>query len=294
MIAVQNVTKRFGGFAALDGLNMNVAPGSVYALIGPNGAGKTTMLRHLAGIYKQDEGDIAVLGQQIFENTAVKEKIAYIPDDVPYFFNASTREMMRFYSGIYPQFDTVRYAKLRGMFSVNEKKPIRRLSKGMQKQSAFWLALCMRPEVLILDEPLDGLDPMMRRLIRGIIMEDVAEQGTTVVLSSHNLREMEDICDHVGIVSHGRMQLERSFAELEKNMTKVRFVPGEGGAIDLPDLDVLNHSSSGKIETLIIRGDREQITAQIAAANPAFYEMMPLSLEEVFIYELGGGLDEII
>ena len=201
MIEVKHVTKTFDGFRALDGLTMSVPDGSIYGLVGPNGAGKSTILRHITGIYRQDEGEVLVAGEPVYENPAVKARIASIPDELYYFLSASTRDMMRLFRGFYPRFDQKRYEAMKDIFTtVNEKQPIRRLSKGMQKQSAFWLAMCCRPELLVLDEPVDGLDPVMRRQVWSLLMSDVAEYGTTVLVSSHNLRELEDVCDHVGIL----------------------------------------------------------------------------------------------
>ena len=194
MIEVQNVVKTFEGFRALDGLTMTVPDGSIYGLVGPNGAGKSTILRHITGIYRQDEGKVLVAGEPVYENPAVKARMASIPDELYYFLSASTRDMMRFYRGFYPRFDPKRYEALKDIFTlVDEKQPIRRLSKGMQKQSAFWLSLCCRPDLLVLDEPVDGLDPVMRRQVWSLLMSDVAEHGTTVLVSSHNLLELEDV-----------------------------------------------------------------------------------------------------
>lgn len=292
VIQVQEVEKSFDGFKALDGLNLNVPKGAVYGLVGPNGAGKSTIIRHIAGIYRQDAGRILVDGQKVYENTKLKQKIAYIPDDIYYFLQASTRDMMKFYRGIYKNFDMDRYEKLRPVFQLDEKRPMRKLSKGMQKQAAFWLAISMRPEVLILDEPVDGLDPVMRRQIWSIVLGDVAENGTTVLVSSHNLRELEDVCDHVGIIYKGKTMLERSLSELQENVVKVQLVYSEGG--QLPHgLNVLHRSRSGKIETVIIRGKSEEIEAVIASSAPLFYDLIPLTLEEIFIYELGGAEYEV-
>ena len=214
MIEARNVVKAFDGFRALDGLTMTVPRGSIYGLVGPNGAGKSTLLRHVTGIYRQDSGSVLLEGNPIYENPAAKARIASIPDELYYFLSASTRDMMRFFKGFYPRFDGARYEALKDVFTtINEKQPIRRLSKGMQKQAAFWLALCCRPDVLVLDEPVDGLDPVMRRQVWGLLMGDVAEHGTTVLVSSHNLRELEDVCDHVGILSHGKVLLERALTD---------------------------------------------------------------------------------
>ncbi|MBQ8831704.1 MAG: ABC transporter ATP-binding protein [Oscillospiraceae bacterium] len=287
MIEVKKLTKLFDGFAALNELDMTVPKGSVYGLVGPNGAGKSTVLRHITGIYKQDSGSVLIDGQPVFENNDLKSRMAFIPDDVYYFPQAGVRDMMKYYSELYPRFDHHRYEKLSEVFSFSDKTPIRRMSKGMQKQAAFWLAMCLRPEYLILDEPVDGLDPVMRRQVWSIIMGDVAENGTTVLVSSHNLRELEDVCDYVGIIHNGKTILERSLTELQDNIVKVQIVYPDDG--ELPkDLKVMNHSKSGKISTYIIKGRAADVSLLLEASSPIFYDIVPLTLEEIFIYELGG------
>ena len=290
MIQVTDLVKRFDGFAALDGLTMHVPKGAIYGLVGPNGAGKSTLLRHITGVWRQDEGTIKVDGQEVYENPAVKERICSIPDDLYYFLSASTRDMMAFYKGFYPRFDKARYEALKDVFTnVDEKQPIRRLSKGMQKQSAFWLALCCRPDVLVLDEPVDVLDPVMRRQVWSLLMGDVSEHGTTVLVSSHNLRELEDVCDHVGILSHGRVLIERSLSDLQENVVKMQIVFQQRELPQLPeDLEVLHVSQVGRIHTLIIRGNATDVTNRLAAYAPILMDALPLTLEEIFIYELGG------
>jgi ABC-2 type transport system ATP-binding protein len=290
MIEVQAVSKSFDGFKALDGLTMTVPAGSIYGLVGPNGAGKSTILRHITGVYQQDSGLVLVDGQTVYENPAVKERIADIPDDLYYFGSASTRDMARFYKGFYPKFDQKRYEALGDVFrTVDEKRPIRRLSKGMQKQAAFWLALCCRPEVLVLDEPVDGLDPVMRRQVWSLLMSDVAQDGTTVLVSSHNLRELEDVCDHVGILSHGKVLVERSLSELQENLVKMQVVFQTRELPELPeDMEVLSVQQVGRIHTLIVRGTAEEVTNRLAVYCPILMDALPLTLEEIFIYELGG------
>ena len=290
MIEVKNVVKSFDGFHALDGLTMTVPKGAIYGLVGPNGAGKSTILRHLCGAYRPTSGEIMLEGQPIYENPAIKNRMATIPDDLYYFGSASTRDMMKFYRGIYPQFDMERYQKLKEAFpAVDEKRPIRRLSKGMQKQAAFWLALCCRPDYLLLDEPVDGLDPVMRRQVWSLLMGDVAEYGTTVVVSSHNLRELEDVCDHVGILSHGKIALERSLSELQGGTVKLQIAFRQAEPPELSaDLKVLHRSNLGRIYTYIIRGSAEEVMNRFAVYNPLFSEALPLTLEEIFIYEMGG------
>ena len=287
MIEVKNLVKTFDGFRALDELTMTVPRGAVYGLVGPNGAGKSTLLRHLTGIYRPDSGTVTVDGEPVFENPAVKRRIAYIPDDVFYFRSASIADMANFFAGACPTFDWERYEKLRKAFDLDEKQPIRRFSKGMQKQAAFWLAMSMAPDVLVLDEPVDGLDPVMRRQVWSLVMADVADRGTTVLVSSHNLRELEDVCDHVGILDHGKLLLERSLSDLQENIVKVMIALPEGQALP-QDLNILHDQTTGRMHTLILRGDADALEAYLAAAQPQYMDVVPLTLEEIFIYELGG------
>lgn len=292
MIEVRNVIKEFDGFRALDDLSMTVPTGSVYGLVGPNGAGKSTIIRHLTGIYRQDAGEIMIDGAPVFENPEVKSRIAYIPDDIFYYANASIREMMDFYRSIYPHFDAERFKKLSDVFGLDPKRQMRRLSKGMQKQAAFWIAMSLRPEILILDEPVDGLDPVMRRQIWSIIMADVAENGTTVLVSSHNLCELEDVCDSVGIMNKGKIMIERSLNELQENIVKIQLALPDGEV--LPEgLDILHKSNTGRLQSLIMHGTQEDLTEKLQSAHPLFIDAVPLTLEEIFIYELGGADYEV-
>ena len=283
MLEMQHVTKTFGTFKALDDLSMTVPRGAIYGLVGPNGAGKSTAIRHLTGVYRPDCGEILMEGQPIYENTALKARMGYIPDDIFFFPSASLEEMRRFYRSMYPNFDDKLFEELYDVFKLPKKGQIRRFSKGMQKQAAFHLTICTRPDVLILDEPVDGLDPVMRRQVWNLILSDVAQRGTTVLVSSHNLRELEDICDHVGIMDHGKMLLERSLADMQGSTVKLQMV-GEVPA----DLDILHESQAGRLKTLVVRGSAEEVEAKVRAENPTYYDLLPLSLEEIFIYELGG------
>ena len=289
MIQVENVVKEFDGFRALDGLSLHVGKGEVYGLVGPNGAGKSTIIRHITGVYKQDAGTILVDGQKVFENPDVKQKFAYIPDELFYFMQADTMEMKRFYQGIYPDFDEKLFEKMRKFFpNIDTKRSIRRLSKGMQKQVAFWLSICCRPELLILDEPVDGLDPVMRRQIWSLIMADVSERNTTVFVSSHNLRELEDVCDHVGIMHQGKIILERSLSELQGSVCKIQ-AAFQAGMPKLPEeFEILHMSNTGRVYTLIVKGNPVEAKKQIERLNPMLVDVIPLTLEEIFIYELGG------
>ena len=283
MLEMKSVTKTFGDFKALEDLTMTVPKGAVYGLVGPNGAGKSTAIRILTGVYRQDKGEALMENAPIYEDPALKARIGYIPDDVFYFPSASMEDMRNFYKGIYPNFDDALFDRLFEVFQLPRKGQIRRFSKGMQKQAAFHLTICTRPDVMILDEPVDGLDPVMRRQVWSLILSDVAQRGTTVLVSSHNLRELEDVCDHVGIMDHGKMLLERSLADMQGATHKLQLVG------DLPEgLEVLHESSSGRLKTYVVRGNAETITEKLNAADLVYFDMLPLSLEEIFIYELGG------
>ena len=289
MIEVKNAVKTFDGFAALNDATLSVPTGAVYGLVGPNGAGKSTIIRHLTGIFRQDSGTVRIGGEDVWENAALKARIAAIPDDWYYFNSATIRDMMRFYKGFYPQFSTERYEKLKEVFELDEKRPIRRLSKGMQKQAAFWLALSAMPDYLILDEPVDGLDPVMRRQVWSLMMGDVAERGTTVLVSSHNLRELEDVCDHVGILNHGKVLLERSLSDLQDNTVKLQVAYQGVTEPPLPaELNILHRSHVGRVYTYIVRGSSQEILRRMQITEPVLLESIPLTLEEIFIYELGG------
>ena len=284
MLEVKNVVKTFDGFRALDGLTMTVPKGAVYGLVGPNGAGKSTIIRHLAGIYRQDSG-----AQPVYENTGAKRRMAVIGDDWYYFPQAGIREMAKFFAGIYPDFSWERYEKLKQVFPLDEKMMLRRMSKGMQKQAAFWLTVCCMPEYLILDEPVDGLDPVMRRQVWSLLLGDVAERGTTVLVSSHNLRELEDVCDHVGILNHGKVLLERSLSDLQDNTVKLQVAyQGVTEPVLPTELNILHRSHVGRVYTYIVRGSSQEILRRMQITEPVLLESIPLTLEEIFIYELGG------
>lgn len=288
MLEANNVVKTFDGFRALDGANMTVPRGAVYGLVGPNGAGKSTIIRHFTGVYRPDSGQVTLDGQPVYENPAAKSRMAVIPDDWYYFPQASIRDMARLYAGTHPFFSWDRYHKLREAFPLPEKQLLRRMSKGMQKQAAFWLVMSCMPEVLVLDEPVDGLDPVMRRQVWSLVLADVAQRGTTVLVSSHNLRELEDVCDHVGIMDHGRVLLERSLAQLQDNMVKLQVVFPDGMTEVPSDLPVLHASQIGRIHTFIMRMSAQEAEDRLAAYSPLLVDAVPLTLEEIFIYELGG------
>lgn len=289
MIRVNEVTKKFGSFKALDRLTLHVKEGSVYGLVGPNGAGKTTIIKNLVGIYTPDKGEIEIDSQKVFENIDLKDEVIYIGDDLFFYPTYSILDMAKLYAGMYSNWSWERFNNLKEIFKIETNRKARRLSKGMQKQVAFWLGISACPRVLILDEPVDGLDPVMRKNVWRIVLQDVAERGTTVLVSSHNLRELEDVCDHVGIMHKGRVVLEKALDDVKGNIHKIQ-VAFEG---ELPEglrdkIDILHEESVGRVNMLIVKGDSDEVNKKIKSYNPIICDMIPLTLEEVFIYELGG------
>lgn len=290
MIETHDLVKVFSNARALDGLTMQVPEAAVYGLVGPNGAGKTTLINHLTGAYRPTEGSVSFDGQPVFENPGLKARIACIPSDLYFSHSATVNDMRNLAAGMYPSFDQGFFERLHEIFPYELDRPLRTFSKGMQKQAAFWVALAQRPDFLFLDEPVDGLDPIARRTCWSLVMAEVAERGLTVLASSHNLRELEDVCDHVGIMDHGRMLIERSLDELQENIVKVMAVLPEG--TEIPQvLDILHASQQGRLQTLIVRGSAEDVTGVMNLVNPVYMDVFPLSLEEIFVYELGGASD---
>lgn len=289
MIKVRDLCKSFGDQKVLEKLNLNVKKGSVYGLVGPNGAGKTTLIKHLTGIYRADEGSTMVCGEEVFNNPDAMKNLFYIPDELYFFSQYSIEEAARFYAGIYPSWNWDRYNLLKKAFPIDTKRRIVKLSKGMQKQVVFWLGLSSMPDVMLMDEPVDGLDPVMRKQVWNLLLQDVAEREMTVLVSSHNLRELEDVCDSVGILHSGKIMIEKELDDIKSNIHKLQVAfPGEAPGELLRDFEVLNHNENGSIHLYIIRGEKEKIIAEIRQKNPSVLDMIPLSLEEIFIYELGG------
>lgn len=289
MIKAQGIRKSFDGFFALDDFCMTVQKGSIYGLIGPNGAGKTTIINHLMGVLRQDSGTVKIDGEDVWENAELKQRILCINDDWYFFGSYTVKETARLYESIYKNFNRERYEKLGQILNIEENRQIRRLSKGMKKQVAFRLVLSCMPEVLILDEPLDGLDPVMRKQIMNVIISDVAERQMTVLVSSHNLRELEDICDHVGIIHNGKMVIEKPLDDLKGNIQKLQLVfKGDFPSELKEQLDILHLSKTGSVYTAIVKGESEKIKEMTAKFSPIVFDNVSLTLEEVFIYELGG------
>lgn len=289
MIQVKNVTKYFDDFKVLDDFSLNVRKGTIYGLVGPNGAGKTTIINHINGVLKPLEGEITINGTPVYENVNVKQRVLSIADDWFYYSTYTIKQMAHFYADIYPHFNFTRYEAIKEIFKIDEKRQIRKLSKGMKKQVAFWLVLSAMPQVLILDEPLDGLDPVMRKQVLNLVIADVADREMTVLVSSHNLRELEDICDWVGIIHQGRMIIEKPLDDIKGSVHKYQMVLDESVAKNLEENEnVLHISKTGSVYSVIMRGDAEATHENLKVLSPALCERISLTLEEVFIYELGG------
>ena len=290
MIQVNKVSKKFDDFLALDELSLNVEKGSIYGLVGPNGAGKTTLMKAIAGILRTNSGEILINKEKAYENVKIKNEVIYISDDLYFFNNFSIKEMRNLYRKVYSNWNEERFNKLQKVFGIDIKRNANKLSKGMQKQVAFWLAISACPKVLILDEPLDGLDPVVRREVLNIIMQDMEENKTTIMISSHNLRELEDICDTVGIMNEGKLILQRKLDDMKSSVHKVQVAFNEEIIPkDLEkELNILNKSKMGKVYSIIVSGEKETIIDDFNKHNPLILDMLPLTLEEIFIYEMGG------
>ena len=293
MIQVLDVTKTFDGFTALSNLNLNVRKGSIYGLVGTNGSGKTTILKHITGVYRPDSGSITVEEEPVYNNLRLKQRTGFIPDDLYFFGSYNLREFSKFYSSLYPAWSQERFEHLLQLFELDPKRKLSRLSKGMQKQAAFILTMSANPDYLILDEPIDGLDPIVRKLVWKFIVEDVADREMTVLVSSHNLKEMEGICDSIGILDHGKMIIERDLDELKSDIHKIQVVFGDTVENPYEGLNILHKESRGSVDLLIVRNPKDDVSRILEANHPVVLDLLPLSLEEIFIYELGGGNSEI-
>lgn len=289
MIKVEHLSKIFEDTKALDDISLHIRKGSIYGLVGPNGAGKTTLIKHLTGVYRQNEGRIEINNNLVYENNDIKEKIAYVPDELYFFPQYTIKKMAEFYKRTFSTWNEERYQKLKDVFMIDENKKINKLSKGMKKQVAFWLCISYMPQIMILDEPVDGLDPVMRKKVWNLIVQDVAEREMTVLVSSHNLRELEDICDTVGIMYQGKLLIEKELDDLKSDVYKIQVAfKGEYDNNILEGAEILHKENRGSIFLLILKGNREKTIRKIEQSNPAILDILPLTLEEIFIYEMGG------
>ena len=294
MIDVKNLTKTFDGFKALDDVTLHVEKGSVYGLMGPNGAGKTTLLLNIVDTLIPDSGEVRLNNLPVRDNPEAKKNMVFIPDEVFYFANSTPLSLMSYYKGIYPQFDTALFFSLKDLFSeINLAKPIRKMSKGMKKQVAFWISICCKPEILILDEPVDGLDPVMRHNIWQLLLSRISAEKMTVLVSSHNLRELEDVCDHIGIMDHGKIILQESLDEIQNNIFKVQLAFDGEFPIPEDELNIKSRKQNGKITEIIVSSNKNETLDIINKYNPLICDIIPMTLEEIFIYEIGGQDSEI-
>ena len=286
MIETKGLTKRFGDIVAVDHIDATIRDGSVFGLIGTNGAGKSTFLRMLCGVLKPDEGTVAIDGKEVYEDVEVKSRFFYISDDQYFFSNATPEEMMKFYRKVYPKFDINRFHHLMKSFELDECRKINTFSKGMKKQVSVICGVCAGTDYLFCDETFDGLDPVMRQTVKSIFVGDMEERNMTPIIASHNLRELEDICDHVGLLHKGGILLSRELEDMKLNIHKIQCVllPGTEPE-DMKELDIMKIERRGSLCTLTVRGSREDIETVVGGYQPVFAEIIPLSLEEIFISE---------
>lgn len=287
MIKVESVTKYYGDVCSLDEVTLQIPDGSIFGLIGSNGSGKSTLLRAMSGIFAVEEGRILFDGCNIWENTEQKAKLVYLSDE-PYFLpHSSIEDMRNLFRSLYPTFDSVKFDKLLNLFGLPLRRKINTFSKGMQKQTSVLLGLSVCPKYLFCDETFDGLDPVMRHLVKRILMEDIAERGTTVVMASHNLRELEDICDHIALLHKGKLLFQNDLDDMKLSIQKIQAVFTEADAEEkLREMPLLNLERRGSMFTIVARGTREEWEERLQAMHPQFYECIPLTLEEIFIAEM--------
>ena len=287
MISVTGLTKIFDDYKALENVTCQIPEGCIYGMVGSNGAGKSTFLRLISGIYKADYGIVEIDGEPVYENTKIKNEIAFVPDDLYFLGNANMERMAKMYARFYKDFDMERFKFLTETFKLNPKKAINTFSKGMKRQAAIILAVSSRPKYLFLDETFDGLDPVMRNLVKSLICKDVEERKATAILTSHSLRELEDTCDQLALLHKGGLVFESDITNLKTSLFKVQTAfLDEYDKSRFADLDVLHFSKSGSVSNIIVKGDREEVTAHVKNMNPVLLDVLPLSLEEVFTYEM--------
>lgn len=287
MIEFKNISKSFGEVKAVDNVSATIEEGHVFGLIGTNGAGKSTLLRVLGGVLKADAGGVTVDGEEVYDNPSAKAKFFYIPDEPYYFRNGTPKDMLHFYQTFYPQFDEEKWRELTEKFGLEEGRKINTFSKGMKKQLSVLCGICAKTKYLICDETFDGLDPVMRQAVKSLFAREIEERGLTPIIASHNLRELEDICEYVGLLHKGGILLEKDLDEMKLNIHKVQCVVREDGILELikRNLDVMTLSNRGALYTLTVRGTREKVESFLEQLNLVFYELLPLSLEEIFISE---------
>ncbi|PFA68424.1 ABC transporter [Bacillus sp. AFS015802] len=287
MIEIKEVRKAFEGTEIIHDISFTVQKGSIYGLLGSNGAGKTTLLKTIAGVMKPESGEVLVNTRPVYENIATKETLFFIPDQPFFFAHYSLAQMARFYQNTYSRWDEKQYESLSSLFGIDPHKNLHKFSKGVQRQAAFILALATQPDVLILDEPMDGLDPVVRKKVKSVLISEVANRDMTIIISSHNLREVEDICDHIGILHQGRFLLEKDLDDLKSGIHKVQLAfKGEIPGKLFHDLDLMHRETRGSVSLCIVRGDEQQVRNMIQPYHPVIFDLLPLTLEEIFVYEM--------
>jgi ABC-2 type transport system ATP-binding protein len=286
MIEFQKVSKQFENRETVHHVSLSVKKGSVYGLLGSNGAGKTTLLKMLAGIYKPDSGEVLLDGKHVYENSLVKQHLFFLADTPSFFPQYTLNQMADFYRNIYKNWDKEKFMELSEVFDLDPKKKLHKFSKGVQRQAAFWLSLSCNPEVLILDEPIDGLDPVVRKKVKSLLMQEVADRGLTILISSHNIEEIEDLCDHVGILHKGKLLVEKELDALKSGFHKVQVAFREEPQELLQKLQVVHKEKRGSVISCIVKGDASQIEKEIKGSHPLIFDLLPLTLEEIFIYEM--------
>ena len=287
MIQVNGLTKKFGDFTALSALDCTIPAGCIYGLVGSNGAGKSTLLRLICGIYRPDKGNVTLDGRNIYENPELKEKLVFVPDELYFLPQANMLRMAQTYASFYPRFDRSRFSELTDAFKLNPKANLGTFSKGMRRQAATVLALACKTDFLFLDETFDGLDPIMRNLVKKVLYADVAERGATAVITSHSLRELEDTCDQLALLHKGGIVFESDVQNLKTTLFKVQIAFDHDYDHTLfSGFDVLNFTKHGSVSNLIVRGDRDKVVQDLRTKSPMLMEVLPLSLEEVFLYEM--------
>ena len=286
MSEIEDVSKQFDRILALDGVSAQIEENCIFGLVGTNGAGKSTLLRIISGVLHPDHGQVRIDGYPVWENPRAKGRLCFLADTAYFFANATPRSMGEYYRVLYPGFDSGRYEELLERFELDPKRKLSTFSKGMKKQVSVLLGLCTNTEYLLCDEPFDGLDPVMRQTVKSLFANDIEERNLTPVIASHNLRELEDICDHVGLLHKGGMLLSKDLDDMKLNIHKIQCVlPAGVGSSDLQGIDIIKTEQRGSLLTLTVRGKREEIQTILQAYHPVFFEMIPLSLEEIFISE---------
>ena len=289
MIEIKNVTKKFGDFTAIDGLSFSVEKGSIYGLVGYNGAGKTTLLKTISGVYKADGGEILIDGVNTFDSTSERQKLFYVPDEIYFEPYSTISKMAEFYKGYYPSFSIETLDKLCGVFGLDKNAKLNSFSKGMQRQAEMILGMSTNPEILLLDESFDGLDPAKRNLMNNMIVEYVAERGCSVIVSSHNLHELTDICDHIALINGKKIVLDCCVDDISQSRCKFRLVfTDEKNEKDFSQFEIKKFHADGRIITVSIKGDSDELETKLKEMNPVLIERFPLSLEEIFLEEMEG------